>query len=112
MRAIDPEVAVYVYTGAFDMRCGFDRLAEWVRSRLSRAVTTGGLYVFVCRDRARVKILYWDVDGYAVWHQRLEAGAFRVEWSDGVEELAGVDLVRIRFRKKSTRTSCVQGVVR
>jgi len=115
MRAIEPQTAVYVYTGAFDMRCGFDRLSEWVRTRLNRAVTAGGLFVFISRDRARVKILYWDMDGYALWHKRLEAGVFRVEWQDGVEELTGidltellrgVDLARIRFQKKLTQSSC------
>lgn len=102
---------VYLYLGATDMRCGFDRLAAKVHSELSRSVTRGGIYVFLSRCRGRVKILYWDRDGYAVWHKRLEAGTFRVERArDGYEELTGVDLEsllsgmdisRIKLRKSA-----------
>jgi transposase len=87
------ESSVYIHTGATDMRCGFDRLASKVKTELDRAVTSGGLYVFLSRCRRKVKILYWDRDGYAIWHKRLEAGVFRVERTgDGYEEIRGVDL--------------------
>ena len=84
--------AVYLFTQPCDMRCGFDRLAAKVKQDIDKSVLRGGLYVFVSRERSRVKILYWDRDGYALWYKRLEAGVFRVEKRDGVEELSGVDL--------------------
>jgi transposase len=92
MRAVEPQAQVYLWLGATDMRAGFERLAQLVQEQLSRAVVSGGLYVFVSRCRRRVKILYWDNDGYALWYKRLEAGAFRVTQRDGAEMLTGVDL--------------------
>ena len=74
------------------MRLGMDRLSERIQSELSRAVICGGLFVFFSRCRRKVKILYWDRDGYAVWMKRLEAGVFRLERKDGYEEITGVDL--------------------
>ena len=110
MRSIEPGVAVYLWLGRSDMRMSFDRLSQLVREKLSRSVLEGGLYVFFSRKRERVKILYWDRDGYALWQKRLEAGAFRVESREGVEEisgvdlselLSGVDLSRIKLRKSA-----------
>lgn len=84
--------AVYLFSQPCDMRSGFDRLAARVKEELDRSVLQGGLFVFVSRGCRRVKILYWDHDGYALWYKRLEAGAFRIERKDGVEELTGIDL--------------------
>ena len=92
MKAVPAETAVYVWQGAADMRAGFERLAALVQEHMQRSVLGGGVYVFVSRCRKRVKLLYWDNDGYALWYKRLEAGAFRVEARAGVEVITGVDL--------------------
>jgi hypothetical protein len=77
------------------MRAGFERLSTVVHERMSRSVTSGGLYVFFSRCRRRIEILYWDNDGYAVWYKRLEAGTFQVEVVDGMENITGIDLEQI-----------------
>ena len=92
MRGLDPGVSVYLWLGRTDMRMSFDRLSRLVQEQLSRSVVAGGVYVFFSRRRERVKILYWDRDGYALWQKRLEAGTFRVENREGCEEISGVDL--------------------
>ena len=114
MRAILNGARVYLWLGAMDMRVGFDRLAGFVSERFGQRVMGGGFYLFLSRCRSRVKILYWDRDGYALWHKRLEAGAFRVERSEEQEEITGVDLEallsgveysRIKFRKLAEKGS-------
>jgi transposase len=109
---VEEAPSVYLYAQPCDMRCGFDRLAELARAVTNSSVLQGGLFVFVSRDRNRVKILYWDRDGYALWYKRLEAGVFRVEFNNGVEELRGVDLKllleglelsRIKMRRDAER---------
>ncbi|HQH25887.1 MAG TPA: IS66 family insertion sequence element accessory protein TnpB [Oligoflexia bacterium] len=99
---------IFLFTRATDMRKGFDQLAEVVRVQLKRSVIEGGLFVFFSRKRDRVKVLFWDRDGYAIFYKRLEAGVFRVEEKDGVEEvtavdlkllLEGMDLSRIKLRQ-------------
>lgn len=111
MLRLDDETKVYLYTEPCDMRRGFDVLAQMAEVHESRKVCSGGLYVFFSRGKDRAKILYWDKDGYALWYKRLETGTFRVSSENVTEEitgvdlsllLAGMDLKRIKFRKKST----------
>lgn len=111
MLRVEDEVKVYLYTEPCDMRRGFDVLAQLAEAHESRRVRSGGLYVFFSRSRDRVKILSWDKDGFALWYKRLETGTFRVSSENETEEitgvdlsllLAGMDLKRIKFRKKST----------
>ena len=83
---------VYLYMQAADMRYGIDRLAEKIRAELNRLPLSGGAYVFFSRSRKKIKILYWDKDGYAMWLKRLEAGAFEVEVKNGYEQITGIDL--------------------
>ena len=55
-----------------DMRCGFDRLAEQVRSVISQDPLSGHLFLFRSRRAERLKVLTWDRDGYVLWYKRLE----------------------------------------
>lgn len=68
---------IYLYTAAADLRLGFDRLAELVRSQLQEDPLGGALFLFRSRCGSRLKILYFDRDGYALWYKRLEQGCFR-----------------------------------
>ena len=98
-----------------DMRCGYDRLAQRAHEHARRDVLAGGLFVFFNRRRDRVKLLYWDHDGYALWQKRLEAGTFElpavppnarsVALSDTQLALLlkGVDLASVRMRKRYAR---------
>lgn len=75
---IGPGAKVFVCTRATDMRCGFDSLAEQVRQFLGEDPLGGGLFVFRNKRGDRLKILYWDRDGLALWYKRLEEGTFRL----------------------------------
>nr|AUN35933.1 mobile element protein [uncultured bacterium] len=75
----------------------------------------GHLFVFTSRRRDRVKILYWDRDGFAVWSKRLEEGTYAVPFGDGGEVrreitaqelgalLSGIDLSAAQRRKRYRR---------
>src|SRR5260370_31576374 len=65
-------VRVYLCLTACDMRKSFDGLHALVREHLELDAFAGHLFVFASRRRDRVKILYWDRDGFAVWSKRLE----------------------------------------
>jgi transposase len=69
---------VFVGTRPADMRCGFDTLAAQVRQFLGEDPLTGQLFVFRNKRGDRLKVLYWDADGLALWYKRLEEGTFRV----------------------------------
>lgn len=68
---------IYLCTLPTDMRKGFDTLAALVKDFLGQDPLSGHLFLFVGRARDRLKILYWDVDGFALWYKRLEEGTFR-----------------------------------
>ena len=71
---------------------------------------------YVTRSRDRVKILYWDRDGFAVWSKRLEEGTYAVPVGDAAGErrreitvqelgalLSGIDLTQARRRRRYQR---------
>lgn len=104
-------VKIYLAAGATDMRKGFDSLAALVREHLGHDPLSGSLFLFAGRGRDRLKILYWDSDGFALWYKRLEEGTFRLptkQTGTSVElkasELAmlleGIDLSSLKRRRR------------
>ena len=81
---------IYLCTAPTDMRKGFDTLAVLVREFLGRDPLSGHLFLFISRRKDRLKILYWDADGFVLWYKRLERGTFRRP--HGATEAAGVEL--------------------
>lgn len=66
----------YVCRDLIDMRNGVDGLSYLVAPLLEQDPLSGHLFVFVGRDRRKVKVLYWDRTGFALWYKRLEQGRF------------------------------------
>lgn len=69
-------VRVYLCLTPCDMRKSFDSLHALVREHLELDAFAGHLFVFTSRRRDRIKILYWDRDGFALWSKRLEEGTY------------------------------------
>jgi transposase len=105
-------VRVYLCLTPCDMRKSFDSLQALVRAHLELDAFTGHLFVFTSRRKDRVKILYWDRDGFAVWSKRLEEGTYAVPFGGGAEHrreitaqdlgalLSGIDLSTAKRRKR------------
>lgn len=96
MLKLDQETRVFLSLQPTDMRRGSMSLSAAVVEHFSRNSLDGALYVFVSRDRKKVKILHWENDGYWLHYKRLETATFRVRLHDnGTEELSGVELSRL-----------------
>jgi transposase len=115
MFGLSAAVRVYFATKPADMRKSFDGLAALASGSLALDPLSGHLFVFVNKRRDRIKILYWDRDGMAVWAKRLERGTFRIPAaaSGRVEMttaelaalLAGIDLNTARRRVRYSQPS-------
>jgi transposase len=87
-----PTVRIFLCSGATDMRKGFDSLAHLVESSLTLDPLSGHLFVFRSRRGDRMKILWWDRDGYCLWYKRLERGSFRFSAVSTANESKGVEV--------------------
>jgi len=104
---------IWLATRATDLRKSFDSLAELVRQQLRGDPLSGQLFIFRNKRADRVKLLYWDEDGFVIVYKRLEAGTFRFPAADaeGVEIRAadlqmlldGVDLDSVKRSKRYRR---------
>ena len=75
-------VQVFLATAPVDMRKSFDTLAEHVRTFLGHDPLCGSLFVFRSRSAERLKILWWDRNGLAIYYKRLEEGTFHFPAGD------------------------------
>ena len=68
----------YFYAGPTDMRKGFDGLSGLVHLELGRRPVTGEVFVFINRQRDKIKLLHWELGGFVLYYKRLERGTFEV----------------------------------
>jgi transposase len=80
MLTLPPGVRVFVATGRVDGRKGIDGLSALVRSQFLEDPLSGSMYVFFSRRADRVRVLYFDRDGYVLVTKRLEKGSYRLPW--------------------------------
>ncbi len=73
---------IFLYREAVDMRKGYDGLIGVVKTVLKENPLSGAYFVFLNGPRNRIKVLYWDKDGFAVWMKRLESGSFALPEAD------------------------------
>jgi transposase len=111
--SLPPSVRLFVATQPVDGRKGADSLMVLVRDVLHHDPLSGHLFIFFSRRCDRVRVVYWDRNGFAMWSKRLERGKYRPVFSaDGelaanaieAAELAliveGIDLSGARRRPR------------
>jgi transposase len=83
MLGLPSSVRIFLCVTPVDMRRSFDSLAENVRQMLGEDPLSGHLFIFRNKEETKMKILYWDRDGFAIWYKRLEKGRFNLPRSGG-----------------------------
>ncbi|MDH3282532.1 MAG: IS66 family insertion sequence element accessory protein TnpB [Gammaproteobacteria bacterium] len=94
MRPSNDLPVVYLCREAVDFRKGINGLAALVEEVLELDPFSQILFVFCNRRRNRVRILYWERNGFCLWMKRLEKDRFK--WprrsDEGVITLNGQQL--------------------
>src|SRR5689334_23597360 len=113
MLSLPSSVRIWLASCPTDLRKSFDSLAELVRQQLQGDPLSGQLFVFRNRRADRIKLLYWDEDGFVIIYKRLEEGSFRfpqgdalglqISASDLQMLLDGVDLESVNRQKRYRR---------
>lgn len=68
---------IYLHRDFVDFRMSINGLTAVVESELGRDAYTGALFVFCNKAKDKLKILYWDKTGFALWYKRLEKQKFK-----------------------------------
>ena len=113
MLTLPATVRIYVAAEPVDLRRGFDGLAAATREIIRAEPLSGHLFVFLNRQRNRLKILLWEPSGYLLIYKRLEYGRFRLsaeprpgarhiemEATELALMMEGIDLRGARRRKR------------
>jgi transposase len=90
MLSFAPNTRIFLHARPTDMRKSFDGLCGLVRSVLEADPLSGSLFLFVNRRGDRIKMLWWDSDGLALFYKRLESGTF--EMLQAKDDAAAVEL--------------------
>ena len=77
MLSLPSVVKIYLHAAPVNLHYTFDRLAGIVRDEMGRDPLSGHLFVFRNRRGDRVKLLFWDDDGWVIYYKRLEKGGFK-----------------------------------
>jgi len=67
---------IYLYRDSIDFRKSIDGLATIVAREMKIDVFGPHLFLFCNKNRTRLKVLYWDATGFALWYKRLEKERF------------------------------------
>lgn len=93
MISIRAGVKVYLAVGFTDMRKSINGLSILVEDQLDLDPFSGHLFAFCNRKRSMIKLLYWDYNGFCLWHKRLEQERFQwPESSEGVLDIGKREL--------------------
>ena len=77
MLSLPSVMKIYLHAAPVNLHYSFDRLAGIVRDEMGRDPLSGHLFVFRNRCGDRVKLLFWDDDGWVIFYKRLEKGVFK-----------------------------------
>ncbi len=84
---------VYLATGFTDMRKSINGLSLMVSEQLAHDPFSGSVFVFCNRARDKLKILYWECNGFWLYYRRLDKGKFH--WPEGSSQHSVIKPARI-----------------
>ena len=123
MFSLTSTMSYFYYSGRTDMRMSFDALCGLVKDEMKRDPMSGEVFVFVSKQRDRIKLLHWESGGFVLYYKRLEEGVFeipvydpaicdyRMKWSSLVMMVEGIKLYKIIRQKRYQSKDIVDKIV-
>lgn len=112
MLTLNPHTKVYIAREPLDFRKQIDGLSVYVQDVLALNPLSAHYFVFRNRGRDKIKVLYWDVNGFCLLYKRLSRGRFpwpvkdQAIMSCGFRELQwlleGLDIDKLSTRPRLT----------
>jgi transposase len=90
MKAISQFDFIYIHRSPVDMRKSINGLCVIVDQDMKLDLKKSALFIFCNRRRNRLKILYFDKSGFALWFKRLEEAKF--SWPRDVDNAAVIEI--------------------
>jgi len=106
----------FLYRGVADMRKSFNGLCAIVINEFNHPLMSRDIFVFINKRKNQIKLLMWDVTGFAIYYKKLERGTFELpvvdeeeqtielSWRDVVFLLEGVKFKSVKMRKRYSET--------
>jgi transposase len=79
------------------MNYSFDNLMCQAQKIFDQDPLSGHLFLYLNRERDRIKILFWDRDGFCIWYKRLEVGTFQLP--DAASNEQGIELDELQLTR-------------
>jgi transposase len=101
---VDCQGRFFLYQGSVDMRKGVWSLCGLVREGLNMNPESGDMFLFLSRDRTRLRILRWEGDGFALYSKMLSEGRFEeLQTEQGLVNRNDVRLLLMGIRQGSVK---------
>ena len=75
----------FIYRSSCDMRKGYDGLSGLVRNEWKKDPLSEDVFIFLSKQRNKIKLLHWQKDGFVIYSKRLEKGTFELPKDTSVE---------------------------
>lgn len=110
----------FLYRKPTDMRKSFDGLCGLVQGQLRQNPMGGDLFIFINKQRNRIKLLRWETGGFVLFYKRLEKGTFefpesestslgqKIDYSELVMIITGISLKYARKRRRFLQQNTVR----
>jgi transposase len=99
---------VFICTHPVNMKQSFEGLGILIQQLFEEPSTSGSFFVFFNKQKDRMKVLFWDGDGFVIWYKHLQKGSFRsavlsnqiIDRREFLMVLEGIDPKRLQKRFK------------
>jgi transposase len=76
MLQLTAESKIFVYVDYVDMRRSIDGLSILLADSYQQNPQTGDLFIFTNKQRNKIKLLFWDRNGFVLYYKKMAQGRF------------------------------------